>query len=107
VERGWRVLVVASILAVLVGLVAVGMWQLEAHGISQFFVMGVAFLGLGAVLTTLNLTLSDDYIRRHEWEPGKDHLKHMVRRGWYYSMLLGGAFIGLYYLDRWMLAGPQ
>jgi hypothetical protein len=46
VNRGWRVLVVASILAVLVGLVAVGMLQLEAHGISQFFVMGVASSGL-------------------------------------------------------------
>jgi hypothetical protein len=105
VNRGWRVLVVASILAVLVGLVAVGMWQLEARGISQFFVTGVAFLGLGAVLTALNLTLSDDYIRRHEWEPGKDQLRQLVRRGWFYLMLLGGAFIGLHYLDRWMLAG--
>lgn len=105
-NRGWRVLVVASILAVLVGVVAMGMRLLEAHGISQFFATGVAFLGLGAVFTTLNLTLSDDCIRRHEWEPGKDDLRHLVRRGGFYLVLLGGVFIGLHYLDRWMLAGP-
>ena len=56
-NRGLRVLIVASILAVLVGLVAVGMWQLEAHGIPKYFVMGVAFILLGAVCTTLHLTL--------------------------------------------------
>ena len=105
-NRGLRVLIVASILAVLAGLVAVGIWQLEAHGVSHLFVMGVAFVVFGAVLTTLHLTLSEDYIRRNEWEPGTGHLQHLLRRGWY-GIVLGAAFIGLHYLDRWMLAGPQ
>lgn len=104
-NRGLRVLMVASILAVLVGLVAVGMWQLEAHGVSRSLVLGVAFIVFGVLLTTLHLTVSDDYIRRHEWQPGKDHLRQLLRRGWY-GMVLGAAFLGLHYLDHWMLAGP-
>lgn len=103
-NRNLLALTVGSILIVMVGLVAVVMWRLEMAGISPYLVIGLAFIALGAVLTTLRLTLSDDYIRRQEWEPGKDHVRQMVRRGWY-AIVLGAAFVGSYYLDRWM-AGP-
>lgn len=104
-NRGMRVLIVASILAVLVALLVVGLWQLEARGVPRSLAAGVAFIVIGALLTTLHLTVSDDYIRRNEWQPGKDHLRQGLRRGWY-VMVIGAAFIGLHYLDRWMLAGP-
>ena len=103
-SRGLRLLIATGILAMLVGLVAVGMWQLEAYGVSGSLVSGVAFIVIGLVLTALGMTLTDDYIRRQEWEPGKDHLRHLLKRGWY-LILLGTVFIGLHYLDHLMLAG--
>jgi O-antigen/teichoic acid export membrane protein len=105
-SSGLRVLIAMAILAVLVGLVAVGMWQLEAHGVSGSLVIGVAFIVIGLVLTALGMTLTEDYIRRQEWEPGKDHLRQVLKRGWY-LILLGAMFIGLHYLDHLMLAARQ
>ena len=101
-NRGRRILIFLAVLTV-VGLVAVGLGQLEPHGVSPPFVMGVTFIVFGVVLTTLHLALSDDFVRRQEWQPGTNHFRQLLRRGWYVT-LLGAAILGLYYFDRWISA---
>jgi len=100
-NRGLRVLIVASIVAGLVAIVALG-WQLAAYGPSRL-VFGVALIVFGAAFTMLHRTLSDAWLRRHFGEPGAVQMRRGLRGGWI-GMLLGAAFIGLHYVDLWMLA---
>lgn len=102
-NRGLRVLIVALILAGLVGLVAVGMSPLEANGVSRQLVMGATFMMLGVTFTTLHLTLSDDWLRQHFKEPGAVQMRRTLRGGWV-GMVLGAACIALHYVNIWMLA---
>jgi tetratricopeptide (TPR) repeat protein len=97
-SRGLRVLVVACILIVSVALPAVVIWQTEKHGFATKYVAGVVVVALGATFTTLHLTVSDDFLRRHYGERGAVQMRRVWRGGWI-GVLLGPVLLGLHYFD--------
>jgi tetratricopeptide (TPR) repeat protein len=99
-SRGFRVLVVVSILIVAVALAAVQIRE-GVHGVTPVF--GLVLLVLGAAGLTLHLTLSDDILRRHSGEPGADPRREFWRSGWV-GVVLGAALLGMHHLDRWIQA---
>jgi tetratricopeptide (TPR) repeat protein len=92
-------LVVALILIGSVALAAVVIWWATAQQVSFQYVLGVGFVVLGTAFTTLHLTLSDDFLRRHFGEARADQMRRTYRSGWV-GVLLGAALLGLHYLDR-------
>jgi tetratricopeptide (TPR) repeat protein len=100
-SRGFRVLIVVSILLVSVALAAVVIWQETVHGVAP--VLGLIFLVVGMAGTMLHLTLSDDFLHRHFGEADADQIRQFGRRAWV-GVLLGSALFGIHYLDRWIQA---
>ena len=95
-SRSLRVLVPASILIVTAALMAMVIWQEEVHGV--VFVLGVCLLMLlmfGAVGMMLYLALSDDFLHRYFGD-------NLRLQGLWILLLLGAAWLGLHYLDRWV-----
>src|SRR5262245_21449614 len=85
-------------------LAAVVIWQIEKYGVASSYVLGVSLVVLGAVFTTVHLTVSDDFFRRHFGEPGMGPMQRACRTGWV-GVLLGAALLGFHYgfhyLDHW------
>ncbi|HEY7311198.1 MAG TPA: tetratricopeptide repeat protein [Gemmataceae bacterium] len=100
-SRAFRVLGVVSILLVSAALAAVLIWQQQVHGVA--LVLGLVFLVIGGVGTTLHLTASDDFLRRHCGEPGAQQMRQFGRSAWV-GVVLGAAMLGVHYLDRWVQA---
>jgi tetratricopeptide (TPR) repeat protein len=103
VSRGFRALVLALLLTASAALAGAVIWWSEAREGRLQYVLGVGFLALGLVFTTLQLTLSDDFLRRHFGEPSAGQMRRAWRGGWV-GILLGGAMLGVLYLDRWVQA---
>ena len=92
-SRGFRVLVVVSVLVASGALAAVLIYQEQVHGVAP--VLGLALLVLGAAGTALHLTVSDDSLRRHVGEPGAAEVRRFWRKSWV-GVLLGVASLGRY-----------
>jgi tetratricopeptide (TPR) repeat protein len=97
-SRTLRVLVVACALIVSVALPAVVFWQAGKHGFATKYVLGVIVVVLGAAFTTLHLTVSDDFLRRHYGERGAVEMRRAWRGGWI-GVLLGAFLLGVHYFD--------
>jgi Flp pilus assembly protein TadD len=100
-SRGFRLLVVVSVLTGSAALAVVLLRLVE--GYASLLMLGLGCLVLGVAGTMLHLTLSDDSLRRYFGEPGAAELRRLCRRGWV-GVLLGVAFLGMHYFDDWVQA---
>jgi tetratricopeptide (TPR) repeat protein len=98
---GLRVICLATVLVLVGAIAAVLIGQMELHGAG--LVLGGGWLILGGACTILSLTLSDDFLHRHSGAAGVAQTRQFLRSGWV-GILLGGAWLGLHYLDRWVQA---
>lgn len=99
-------LAAGSIFVALMALGAAVIWWAEAHRVAFQYALGVGLVVLGVVFTTLRLTLSNDFVRRHFGESGAAPARRAWRSGWtgILLMLCGLVMLGLLYLDHWVEA---
>jgi tetratricopeptide (TPR) repeat protein len=100
-SRAFGVLGVVCILLASIAVAAVLIWQAEVHGVA--LVLGLFLLALGVGGTTLHLTASDDFLRRHCKPASADQIRQFGRGAWV-GVVLGAAMLGVHYFDRWVQA---
>jgi uncharacterized membrane protein len=100
-QRALGILCVTMIVLVSVVSTAILIWQVEAGKISMRSVrygLGALMIVIGTCFTVLQMTVSDEVLRRYWGEANVDRMRRTWRGGWI-GVLLGAAMIAAaYYL---------
>src|SRR2546423_15280542 len=82
VKRGWAYLFVAFVILMSLAGAAGLIWLTEVQHVPRGYVLGPFLLVMGVGFTTLHLSLSDEYLRRHFGGPANaDRMRDMWRGG--------------------------
>jgi tetratricopeptide (TPR) repeat protein len=95
-KRGLQALVLGSILTGSVAIAGWLFWHHQIHGVTP--VTGLVLLTFGVVTMILGLTLSDEALCRQFGSRDATAMRRSLRSGWI-GILLGGAMLGLHFVD--------
>ncbi|HEX3151112.1 MAG TPA: tetratricopeptide repeat protein [Gemmataceae bacterium] len=96
-SRNQRLAILAVIVMGAMALAGFLIWWAGGHRSTSQLAAGLVLVAAGIGLTILHFTASEAFLQRHFG--GAASFRRESRRGWI-GILLGGALIGLYFIDR-------